>query len=68
MKINNLICFIFGHIWRYNFPSYPNRSICKRCKLKSKLNLKTFNWEIVPNFENNKRSDKELIDKWFQIK
>ena len=59
-----VMCRFFGHRWRYNFPSIPNKAICEKCYAKSKLNLKTLDWEVVSDFENEKRTNKELADKW----
>lgn len=58
------LCRFFGHKWRYNFPisSMPNKAICEKCYAKSKL---TLDWEVVSDFENEKRTDKELAEKWF---
>lgn len=66
----NLICRIFGHSWRYNFPpkSKPSKRICSRCMVKQLRRgwflgddyfVTTFNFE-------DKRTDKELINKWFK--
>jgi hypothetical protein len=62
-----VMCRFFGHKWRYNFPisSIPNKAICEKCYAKSKLNLRTLDWEVVADFENEKRTDKELAGKWF---
>ncbi len=62
-----VMCRFFGHKWRYNFPisSIPNKAICQKCYAKSKLNLRTLDWEVVSVFENEKRTDKELSDNWF---
>ena len=62
-----VMCRFFGHNWRYNFPisSMPNKAICENCYAKSKLYLRTLDWEVVADFENEKRTDKELADKWF---
>ena len=43
----------------------PNKAICKKCYAKYKLNLITLDWELVSDFENETRTDKELVDKWF---
>lgn len=61
---NKLICKIFGHKWKYNFPSLPNKAICSRCKIKAELNLRTLEWYNVNSFEGVKRSDEELCKKW----
>jgi hypothetical protein len=62
-----VMCRFIGHKWRYNFPisSMPNKAICKKCYAKSKLNLRTLDWEIVSDFGTETRTDKELADKWF---
>ncbi len=62
-----VMCRFFGHKWRYNFPisSMPNKAICKKCYIKSKLNLRTLDWEVVSDFGNETRTDRELADKWF---
>jgi len=62
--MNKIICRIFGHKWKYNFPSQPNKAICCRCKIKAKLNLRTLEWGNVDSFEGEKRSDVELCNKW----
>jgi hypothetical protein len=65
--IHDIMCRLFGHKWRYNFPisSIPNKAICKRCYSKSSLNLNSLDWEIISDFENEKRTDKEIATKWF---
>ena len=62
-----VLCRFFGHRLKYNFPilSMPNKAICKKCYAKYKLNLITLDWEVVSDFENETRTDKELVDKWF---
>lgn len=73
MNIKKIItkakCDFFGHDWRYNFPSIPNRAICVRCKCKSELNLHKLEWEPVDKFtfteKYDTKTDKELIKKWF---
>jgi len=32
----NLLCKIFNHKWKYNFPTLPSRRSCVRCKLKQR--------------------------------
>ena len=66
IKLSKLICEWFGHKWRYNFPSLPNRCICKRCKQKNVLNTSILMWMDVDTFEREIRTDKELINKWFR--
>lgn len=43
----------------------PNKAICKRCYIKSRLNLTTLDWFIVEKFDGEERTDEELTDKWF---
>jgi hypothetical protein len=72
MKIKDIItkakCDLFGHDWRYNFPSLANRAICTRCKCKAELNLRDLEWEPVEKFsfseKYNTRTDDELIKQW----
>lgn len=45
-KLSIYICRLFGHEWRYNFKSLPNKAICERCKSKSKLNLRSLEWVV----------------------
>lgn len=62
--INNIICYIFNHKWKFNFKSLPNKAICSRCKIKAELNLYTLEWESIDKFEGEKRSDEELCRTW----
>ena len=62
--MKHILCFLDGHKWLYNFPSMPSKAICGRCKSKTKLNFKTLDWTSVDYFENETRSDEELIQKW----
>jgi len=62
--IHGVMCRIFGHKWKYNFPSLPNKAICTRCKAKAKLNLRTLEWESIKAFEGEKRTDDELCRAW----
>ena len=50
----------------YNFPSIPNKAICKNCKQKIQLNLKTLEWEYVDKFNTtyDLGTDEELIKRW----
>jgi ABC-type transport system involved in Fe-S cluster assembly fused permease/ATPase subunit len=64
MNIYKILCYTFGHRWKFNFKSIPNKAICSVCKSKSKLNLSTLNWEEVKDFGNDYRTDKELIETW----
>ena len=65
-KIRSLCCSVFGHKFRYNFPSAPNKAICERCHRKWiwTLKLGPDSWVEVDSFQNETRSDEELIDKW----
>ncbi len=71
--IKNFICKYFGHDFVFNFPinSYPSKCICKRCKTKYKRKFGSDlfsdnpNWLMIDKFENETRSDDELIEKWF---
>lgn len=62
--IHGVMCRIFGHKWKYNFPSLPNKAICTRCKAKAKLDLHTLEWESIKTFEGEKRTDDELCRAW----
>jgi len=65
MKIEvSWMCGIFGHKWKYNFPSIPNKAICKRCKAKSQLDLRKLEWERVSTFKHEKRTEDELCSVW----
>ena len=66
MILNKIRCKIFGHKWKYNFKSIPNKAICPVCYLKSRLNLSTREWESVPNFEGDSRTNEELSRMWFK--
>lgn len=57
-----MFCKYLGHRWRFNFPTLPNKRICKRCKEKQQLVLKTLEWS--DKFTDS-RTDDELIKKWF---
>ena len=63
--MNKIKCYIFGHKFRYNFPSLPNKAICVNCKEKKKLNLHALKWHKVKLFPNEKRSDSELCFMWY---
>lgn len=62
--MERLLYKLFGHKWRYNFSIPPNKCICSRCKRKMQLDLYLLEWNHVDLFENETRSDKELINKW----
>jgi len=73
--MKKLLCKLFGHRWRYNFPFQANKAICARCHKRMKLVFKDveacgngiyihpYGWE--EGFDDN-RTDKELINKWFK--
>jgi len=61
----NLEC---KHKLLYNFSTLPNKAICKKCKKKYALNLHKLDWEETLYFENETRSDEELIKKWAHTK
>jgi hypothetical protein len=62
--IARVICRFFGHKWKYNFPSIPNKAMCTRCKCKAVLDLKKLEWNNVDAFIGEKRTDKELARDW----
>lgn len=59
--MKNIKCILTDCDWRYNFPSIPNKRICKKCKTREALNLVTLEWT---NVFFDSRSDDELINKW----
>lgn len=68
-RMRKLLCKIFGHRVKYNFTYMPSKAICERCHKKwiatgSLMNI----WKEVEAFENDKRTDKELINKWCYAK
>lgn len=65
--MKKLICKIFGCDWRYNFPSIPNKCICKRCHSKAKLNLGTLEWEEIISFGGDLGTDEEMANRWFKL-
>jgi len=67
LRLSHVMCRFLGHRWKYNFPtsSVPNKAICDRCFCKSKLNLQSLDWEVVLKFDGEKRTDKQLADKWY---
>ena len=60
------LCKLFGHNWKFNFSVLANKCICSKCKLKMELDLSTLEWKEINSFENESRSDKELINKWIK--
>lgn len=65
--MKKLLCRILGHIWKYNFPknSVPSKAICARCYIKARFNPFTLEFESVPEFNGEKRTDAELSKRWF---
>lgn len=63
-KLKIFLCELFGHKWKYNFPTIPNKRICSRCKEKNLLDLHTLKFNKVDKFENEKRTDDDLIKTW----
>lgn len=59
-------CTILGHYWLYNFPSMPNKRICKHCKEKNVLDLHNLTWMKAYNFV-NLGTDEEIINRWHSI-
>ncbi len=58
------ICNLLGHKWRYNFPTMPNKKICKRCKMRGEWLLTMECWS--EGFQ-DVRSNQELIEKWVRL-
>lgn len=62
----SLICRWFGHRWRYNFPSIPNRRICKCCHSTQTLDGMSLSWEDS-TFPHYLRVDKKATaSRWFK--
>ena len=57
-------CKVFGHKFKYNFASVPNKRICENCYHKEKLNLSTLAWNKVDSFDANLGTDEEIIKRW----
>jgi len=62
-----IICKIFGHKWRYNFPSLPSCCICKRCYRKKQVDLKTLKWHSISTLKPITGTDKEIAERWFKL-
>lgn len=63
------ICAIEGHDELYNFTTQPSKYICRRCHQKWKAHYggKLIHgeiWKPVNTFENETRTDEELIKAW----
>lgn len=61
--MKEFICYLFGHKWKFNFMSIPDKSICARCKTKAVFDPHKLEWNPVNGFECG-RTDDELIRKW----
>jgi len=68
--MNKLICWLFGHSYKFNFASMPDKTICKNCKRKWYWNgkigegykwIETDKFTFTPGCE---RTDEELIKQW----
>jgi len=66
--VNNILCKIFGHRMRFNFPSLPSKAICERCHRKWiwMVKLGPDSWKEVDKFPGENRTDEELCEKWFR--
>lgn len=68
--MKKILCYLFGHQYRYNFPSLPNKCICARCHKKWLADYSRDNlireelWHEVDNFDGETRTDEELSKKW----
>jgi hypothetical protein len=68
--MKKILCKLFGHQYRYNLQTLPNKCICARCHKKlvadySKDNLiKSELWSEVDSFENEEHTDEELSKTW----
>lgn len=61
-----LICYFFGHDWRYDTPTIPNKRICTCCKERQYCNYANFEW--YKGFKDKFfRSDDELIKTFTKI-
>ncbi len=63
------ICAIEGHDDLYNFTTQPSKCICRRCHQKWKADysgnlIHDEIWKPVNTFENETRTDEELIKAW----
>lgn len=66
--IEKWACGLLGHKWRYNFKWMPNKAICERCRIKAKTgDLLIDKWMPVETFDNETRTDDELIEKWIRL-
>ena len=63
------ICELEGHQYLYNFATLPSKSICRRCHRKwlADYSGDLINgeiWKQVDRFENDPRTDDELVKEW----
>lgn len=63
------ICEKKGHLLLYNHPSQPSKAICERCHQKWVADysgdlINDNLWKVVEHFDNDTRTDEELIAKW----
>ena len=65
--MTKLICLVFGHKWLYNFPSLPDKCICKRCGEKKIYDYQKMSWTHTDSF-NQLGTDKEVIKRWKKYK
>ena len=66
--MKGLLCFFGSCKFVYNFSTMPNKCICKRCHLKFMFNLNSLEWEPIDVFENETRTDEQLIKTWVKTK
>lgn len=62
--MNKLLCIIFGHKHRFNFPSVPDKCICYRCHTKWKLEGSTLSWYKVDGFSKELGTDEQMKNRW----
>lgn len=68
--MKKILCYLFGHRYRYNFSTLPSKCICARCHKKWKADYSKDNlirselWHEVKSFEGETRTDKELSEQW----
>ena len=65
------ICEKKGHLLLYNHPSQPSKAICERCHQKWVADysgdlINDTIWKVVDHFDNETRTDEELIAKWMK--
>ena len=69
--MNKIICYLFGHMWLYNFSYKPNLRICIGCYKKQFASNtkypKLYPWIDIKQFKFTKgckKTDLELIKSW----